>query len=164
MKQDSKSAQPELPLPPRRNRSASVGRDAAQLGAGVFARAGFRNPTLVTRWVEIVGADVARVSQPVKLSDGPSGAVLTLKAEPGASLFLQHESRLICEKINAYLGYSAVTRLRFIQGPLSTRPTPTPRRRPLNDAPPNDPALNYSGPDKLKSALISLAKTRRSAD
>lgn len=164
MKQDSKSDQPELPLPPRRNRSASVGRDATQLGAGIFARAGFRNPTLVTRWTDIVGSEVARVSQPVKLSDGPNGGVLTLKAEPGASLFLQHESRVLCEKINAYLGYSAVARLRFVQGALTTRPPRRPRRTPAKEPPPNDPALAYSGPDKLKSALINLAKTRRSAD
>jgi hypothetical protein len=164
MKQDQKSDQPELPLPPRRNRTASVGRDAAALGSGIFARAGFRNPTLVTRWADIVGPEVARICQPVKLSEGASGGVLTLKAEPGASLFLQHESRLLCEKINAYLGHSAVVRLRFVQGPLATRPAPRTRRKARGDVGPDDPALAYNGPEGLKSALLALAKTRRTAD
>jgi len=164
MKQGSKSDQPELPLPPRRNRSASVGRDAAELGTAVFAKAGFRNPSLVTRWTEIVGSEVARVCQPVKLSEGPTGGVLTLKAEPGASVFLQHESRVLCERINAYLGHAAVVRLRFVQGPLSQRPPPVVRRSRAGDVAPNDPALAYEGPEPLKSALLALAKTRRSGD
>jgi hypothetical protein len=163
MKQDSKSDQPDLP-PPRRNRTASVAREAADLGAVLFAKAGFRNPTLVTHWAEIVGAEVARVCQPVKLSEGPSGGVLTLKAEPGASLFLQHESRVLCEKINAYLGRSLVARLRFVQGSLAQRPPPKPRRSRRVDVAPDDPALAYNGPESLKAALLALAKSRRSAD
>lgn len=164
MKQESKSDQPELPLPPRRNRTASVGRDAAELGANILAKAGFRNPTLVTRWAEIVGPGVAQVCQPVKLSDGPTGGVLTLKAEPGASLFLQHETRVLCEKINGYLGHALVARLRFVQGPLVQRRAPKPRHTRGADVAPDDPALAYQGPEGLKSALIDLAKSRRATD
>jgi hypothetical protein len=162
--QDAKKDQPELPLPPRRNRTASVGRDAGAIANDAFAKAGFRNPTLVLRWAEIVGQEVARVCTPVKLVDGPSGGTLTLKAEPGASVFLQHETRVLCEKINAYLGHEAVTRLKFVQGPLASRPPPAARLRRAKDVPPDDPSLSYSGPEKLKSALINLAKTRRPAD
>ena len=73
-----------------------------------FVRAGFVDPTLVLRWEEIAGSETAALAQPIKLSEGPSGGVLTLKAEPGAALFLQHESRSLCERINAYLGRPAV--------------------------------------------------------
>jgi len=161
--QDEKPKQPDT-SPARRNRTAPVARDAAEIGAGVFARAGFRNPSLVLRWAEIAGPDVARVAQPVRLSEGPGGGILVLKAEPGASLFLQHESRMLCERVNAYLGYQAVSRLRFVQGPLPS-PGRGKHRRPIaTKVAPDDPALSYDGPEGLKSALIKLAKARQRPD
>src|SRR5436305_4068942 len=73
----SKSKEPEQP-PSRRNRTEAVARGAAPLTADIFARAGFRDPALVLRWAEIAGPEVARICQPVKLSEGVGG-VLTLK-------------------------------------------------------------------------------------
>ena len=97
----------------------------------------------------------------MKLSESASGGVLTLKAEPGASLFLQHESRALCERINAYLGRNAVARLRFVQGPLAQRVvngfTPA---EPAPDLPPEDPAGIFKGPDPVREALIKLARRR----
>ena len=52
----------------------------------------------------------------MKFSDGPSGGILTLRAAPGAALFLAHEKRPLCDRINAYLGRPAVTQLKFSQG------------------------------------------------
>src|ERR1043166_9188251 len=91
MAQKPTSQQAEAP-PLRRNRSEPVAREAGKASAIAFAKAGFRDPTLVLRWREIAGSEVARVAQPFRMAEGPSGGVLTLKAEPGASLFLQHES------------------------------------------------------------------------
>lgn len=159
MSRDAKPASPEPP--PRRNRPEPVARNAAALGGDVFARAGFRDPTLVLHWAEIAGTEVARIAQPVRLSDGPSGGVLTLKAEPGASLFLQHESRALCDRINGYLGRNAVAKLRFIQAPLAQRPA---RRRPppklAAEPPPEDPARAFRGPEPVREALIKLARRR----
>ena len=39
------------------------------------------------------GPEVARLAQPVKLADGPAGGTLTLRATPGAALFLAHENQ-----------------------------------------------------------------------
>jgi hypothetical protein len=149
--------------PPRRNWTEPVARGAASLSADAFARAGFRDPTLVLRWPEIAGADVARIAQPLRLSESASGGVLTLKAEPGASLFLQHESRALCERINAYLGRNAVARLRFVQGPLAQRAARRPPPlKPSPDLPPDDPARSFEGPDPVRAALIKLARLRAS--
>jgi hypothetical protein len=144
----------------RRNRAEPVGR-AASLGAAAFARAGFRDPSLVLRWAEIVGPEIARFAQPLKLSDGPSGGVLTLKAEAAASTFLQHETRRLCERINGFLGRPAVARLRFVHGAVTMRPAPTSRPPMPGEAPGADPARSFSGPDPLKSALVNLARARQ---
>ncbi len=161
MAQDPKTQQPE---PPRRNRAEAVGRGAAAVGTALFARAGFRNPTLVLRWAEIAGPEVARIAQPIRLSDGPAGGVLTLKAEPGASLFLQHESRELCARINAYLGHAAVAKLKFVQGPLAARPKSRPPSCASGEPAPDDPARAYRGPEPVREALLKLARRRARRD
>src|SRR5262249_17815221 len=67
MAREAKGETPDTP-PPRRNRAEAVATSAAPLGSEAFARAGFRDPTLVLHWTEIAGAEVARLCQPVKLS------------------------------------------------------------------------------------------------
>ncbi|MFL5236439.1 MAG: DUF721 domain-containing protein [Rhizomicrobium sp.] len=159
MAQDAKAKESQSP-PPRRNRSESIARGASGLSQNIFARAGFRDPTLVLRWVDIVGPEVARLCQPLKLSDGPTGGVLTLKAEPGAAVFLQHESRALCERINGWFGREAIARLRFVQGPLATPAKPKARPPSSGEIQPDDPALAYDGPEPVRQALIKLARRR----
>ena len=160
MAQPDKDRQQDPP-PPRRNRTEAVAAQAGVAGATAFARAGFADPTLVLRWEEIAGADVARIARPIRLSESASGGVLTLKAEPAASLFLQHHTRSLCDRINAYLGRDAVVRLRFIQGPLASRPFRP--RAPISKGQPSpaDPARGFQGSERLKSALLELAGARR---
>ncbi|MFL6688644.1 MAG: DUF721 domain-containing protein [Alphaproteobacteria bacterium] len=159
MVQDAKTRESQSP-PPRRNRSESIARGAVGLSQDIFARAGFRDPALVLRWADIAGPEVARLCQPLKLSDGPAGGVLTLKAEPGAAIFLQHESRALCERINRWLGREAITRLRFVQGPLAAPAKAKPRRPSSGEIQPDDPALAYNGPEPVREALIKLARSR----
>ncbi len=151
---DDKQAQP----PPRRNWVGSVGRDAGMTGAAAIAKAGFSDPALVLRWPEIAGAEVARIARPVRFS-AKDGA-LTLLAEPAAALFLGHETRALCDRINAYLGRPAVSRVKFVQGRLTM---PAPRHVPPKPAAvlnSSDPANTYNGPDSVKAALQSLARWR----
>ncbi|MBS0273070.1 MAG: DUF721 domain-containing protein [Proteobacteria bacterium] len=144
----------------RRNRSEPVAREAGNLGAAALARMGFRDPTLVLRWNDIAGKDIARIARPMKFSEGAHGGTLTLRAEPGAALFLQHETRQLCERINAYLGRAAVTKLRFVQGPLTPQLIHNPPPKRAAHVPPGDPALSYNGPESLREALVGLARAR----
>jgi hypothetical protein len=147
----------------RRNRTESMAAMAAQF-ARPFQRAGFTDPTLVLHWNEIAGPDIARIASPLKLSEGPQGGSLTLAVEPAAQLFLQHQTRELCGRINAYLGREAVCRIRLQPG----RPAPSraqeilPLRKP-GPLPPlsaTDPAAGFSGAGRLKAALRRLAALR----
>ena len=144
--------------PPRRNWAASIGRDSSATGAAAFVRAGFSDPALVLHWVDIAGAEVARIARPVRFS--AKDGTLTLLAEPAAALFLGHESRALAGRINAYLGRPAVTRLKFVQGRLTMPPPPPSPPRPAKSVNPADPANTYQGPGKVKAALQSLARWR----
>ncbi len=156
-----KDKQLPLPLPQRRGRATALGDEVRPSGQAAFDRAGFADPTLLLHWEEIAGPDAARLTRPLKLTEGPSGGVLTLKAEPGAAVFLQHETRPLCERINAYLGRQAVARLRFVQGSVKPPPPPPVRRKAKAPVLATDPALKYQGPEGLKDALVRLAKARR---
>jgi hypothetical protein len=115
----SKEKREQEGLPARRRGWAHpAGEGAHPWTAGAFARAGFADASLVLRWAEIVGDDVARVARPVKLQKDAEGAVLTLKCEPGALVLLQHETRALLRRLNAYLGANRIARLKLVAGQL----------------------------------------------
>lgn len=149
---------PEQDAPPsRRNRIAPVSSDASRAATAAFTRMGFRDPVLVLRWREIAGPEVARLAQPLKLS----GDILTLRAVPGAALFLAHEKRSLCERINAFLGLPAVSQIKFVQGaaPPPRRQPPSPQK-PAHALPATDPSRRYRGPEGLAKALQDLGARR----
>jgi hypothetical protein len=153
---------PQETQPSRHGRAAAIGRDAGGAAGSAFTRMGFADPALVLRWPDIAGKDVARLCQPLRFSEGPRGGTLTLKALPGAALFLSHETRALTDRINHYLGRPAVVRLKFVQGGfLPPRPAPI-LRRPAANPRSTDPANGWRGPDTLKTALIALARWRES--
>jgi hypothetical protein len=154
----SKDQKPPEP-PKRRNWAGAIGSDAGANATSAFLRAGFSDPTLVLRWEEIAGPETARLARPLKLSEGPQGGVLTLRAEPGAALFLQHETRALTERINAFLGRPAIARLRFVQGPLTLRPSQKKRSVPPPPGP-GDPANRFKGPERMRETLLALARAR----
>lgn len=94
----------------------------------VFARQGFASRELITRWTEIAGAEIAAHSQPIKVQwPRPVGntpadpATLVLRVEGPMALEIQHQSGVILERVNRFLGWQAVGRLALRQAPL-TRP------------------------------------------
>jgi hypothetical protein len=129
-----------------------------------YARQGFATRELVTRWAEIAGRDVAAHSEPLKLQwprpvEGrpQEPATLILRVEGPMALEIQHKSDVILERVNRFLGWSAVGRLAFRQAPLSRHERPAPPRPP-------DPkeveevaqTLSAVEDDELRAALARL--------
>ncbi len=155
------AAQDKTDAPPqRRNWAAQFAPDALAAGHAALARAGFSDPALILHWETIAGPETARLARPLRLSQGPQGGVLTLQSEPAAAVFLQHESRSLCGRINRYFGHPVVARLRFVQAALPQRPAAPPPARPAAEIPPGDPALAFQGPDGVREALWRLARAR----
>lgn len=149
---------PENPGMARRGRAGPAGEDALSHAAAALHRAGFLDATLVLRWREIAGADVARVAEPLKLTEGPEGGVLTLKCDPGAAVFLQHQTRDLMERLARYLGPGRITRVRLISSELER-----------TTGPPDHPDVGMAGtkdapsPASLSQALERLDQRRRRA-
>ncbi len=98
-----------------------------------FTRQGFASAELVTRWPEIVGAEIAAHSEPIKIQ-WPRGieagarppGTLVLRVEGPAAVEVQHLAGVICERVNRFVGWRAIERLALRQAPLrrTVRPTP----------------------------------------
>ena len=108
-----------------------------------FARQGFASAELVTRWSEIVGAEIAAHSEPVKIqwpraSSAPASradlarseygrppGTLVLRVEGPAAIEIQHLANVICERVNRFLGWRAIERVALRQAPLRRALRPT---------------------------------------
>lgn len=97
---------------------------------------------LVQSWDEIAGPRLASRSRPEKIQwprriheDDPfEPAVLVIACEGMAALHLQHETGEIIARVNAFLGFNAIGRVRIVQKPVARaaeRKRPPPR--PLTD-------------------------------
>ncbi len=128
-----------------------------------FAKQGFASTELVTRWAEIVGSEIAEHSQPDKIqwprpvgNDMPEPGTLVLRVEGPTALEIQHESKIILERVNQFFGWQALGALRLRQAPLT--------RRTANRPPPPDAeeqariaaTLPQIGDEGLRTALARL--------
>jgi hypothetical protein len=135
----------------------------------VLARRGFSASNLILFWDDIAGERLAPVSRPVKVQwpvprrsragePGPSQATLVVRVEPGFALELQHLAPLVIERVNAYLGWRCISRLRLEQGPAGERPMMRRRAPPVDkaaeEAARNVIGTSVSGP--LRQALAKL--------
>jgi len=118
---------------------------------------------LAVRWREIVGPEIARRTEPVKLVKGRAAAsTLEIRVAGPAAAIIQHQAHEILGRVNLFLGPEAVQKLRIVQGPLRRVEPPPPRRR----SAPLDAALEAklvadlaAAPEgKLKDALMALGR------
>lgn len=88
---------------------------------------------LLATWPELVGPEYAKVTRPLKIQwpqhssrhahnneygvsgEGFEPGILLVACSPSAILYFQHECTEICQKLNAYFGYSAISRIKVLQ-------------------------------------------------
>jgi hypothetical protein len=150
MKRTNKRSEPSGgPSTARRGWAGHGGEDALGHASAALQRAGFLDATLVLRWREIAGEDIARIAEPLKLTEGPEGSVLTLKCEAGATVFLQHQTRELHQRLATYLGPGRIGRIRLIPGELE-RSQGLPDHPSTGVASPDEPPHPLSLPEALE--------------
>ncbi len=87
---------------------------------------------LASRWAEIVGERLAKVSAPVRVSRGKTGGVLHLRAPSAAAPMIQHAAEHILERVNLASG-SKVKTIRIIHTAAPANVL-APRPKPLSPA------------------------------
>ncbi|MDO8421352.1 MAG: DciA family protein [Parvibaculum sp.] len=125
-------------LAPNRFSLPPIGTRVAGLTRDLFRKRGFAEGHILANWPDIAGDVIADYSAPERLvyprrlrdAAGPSAAaVLEIRVDGPIALEIKHLEPQIIERINAYYGYLAVSRLKMTQGPLPPRAKA--RRRPI---------------------------------
>ena len=115
---------------------------------------------LKAEWSAIVGAELARVTEPDALlagRGGKSGKALRMRVTGAAALEVQHQSGQFVERVNAYLGHKFIDEIRLVQGAIARAPTsrPLPAPDPQTVKRMADKVAEVSDPD-LRAALARL--------
>lgn len=95
---------------------------------------------LINAWPEIVGEELAATSMPSKVQwkrrisedDEFEPGTLQVAAEGMAALHLQHQTSQIIDRVNSFMGYKAIARIRLVQKPVETK-KPKKRQRPMTE-------------------------------
>jgi hypothetical protein len=129
-----------------------------------YAKQGFAARELVTRWAEIAGPEIAAHSEPLKIQwprpvegQAQEPATLVLRVEGPMALEIQHSSDVILQRVNRFLGWSAVGRLALRQAPLSRRnKSPEPRAPDAKSVAKVAETLASVEDEELRTALARL--------
>ncbi len=108
---------------------------------------------LKSRWNEVVGEQLARLCEPVRIIKGKGRpGTLEIRVAGAYAPLIQHQSQVVIDRINLYLGSGTIDRLRLIQGPLSAKPQASQPARPK--------PLNASEELQLRESVSDVANDR----
>lgn len=125
---------------------------------------------LVQSWDEIVGPHLAGRTRPEKIQwpwrtsdDDPfEPAVLVIACEGAGALHLQHETAEVIGRVNAFLGFPAIGRIRIVQKPvrrIEADPRPRPRALSASEKARLSAAVSGIEDDALREALERLGRS-----
>lgn len=152
---------------PQRRPPPVAGRGLSKLLKELDAKYGQGPGALQARWREIVGVELAKRTEPVKLTKPRGGGpgALEIRVAGASAALIQHQAHEIVSRVNLFLGEGAVNKLRIVQGPLRTAAaaeSKTARKRaaPLDAAREAELAKSLEdAPDgPLKAALLRLGR------
>jgi hypothetical protein len=165
----AKTSKKPQPAPARRTSRGlkALSTSLPRVAVEALGRRGFADGALVSDWSKIVGHDLARASEPLRLSFADRrerrDGTLLLRVDPAFALILQHLQTQLLERVNGFFGYRAVAQLRILQGPVRGADEETD----LVEAKPLDPNIQAAIEARLteiedeafRAALLRLAQS-----
>ncbi len=124
---------------PRRGNAEAVSDIVTAIIDPVLRKRAGMSVSLIQSWEEIAGERLAETTRPEKINwprrasdDDPfEPATLVVACEGFAAIALQHETSELIARVNAFLGFAAIGRIRIVQKPV--RIEEAPRRPPLRN-------------------------------
>ena len=144
----------------RRHGLRALGTTLPTLTKRAFGRRGFAEGGLALDWASIVGEEIAANTLPLKVSyprGARLGGTLHLKVTSGYAVIIGHCEPQLLERVNAYLGYGAVERLKLTHGHRAEPPAKP--ESPRDSAP--APIISNVDDLELAAALASFGKALR---
>lgn len=132
-------------------------------------RAGI-NLALLQSWEDIIGPALGPQSRPLKIlwprrahEDDPfQPATLVIACEGFAAIRIQHETGEIISRVNAFLGFAAIGRIKIEQKPVPSAAPPRRMRQPVVDAASEkriEAVTSAIEDDGLRAALAKLGRS-----
>jgi hypothetical protein len=153
---------------PRSGNARPVGDIATFILDPVLRRKAGISTGLVQSWEEIVGPRLADRTRPEKIvwprragEDDPfEPATLIIACEGAVALHLQHETGEIIGRINGFLGFAAVGRIKIVQKPVAPQRRTAPKPRALSAAETARIAHSVDGieDEALRASLENLGR------
>ncbi len=156
--------------PPERARGGEARRVAdliPAIGDVAFRKFGFVQSSIVTRWPEIVGPKLARVTAPESLRfpvGKKADGMLSITVASAHSPIVQHVGPDIIARVNRFFGYAAVARIRLNQGTVKRREAVVAAVPPPVTTVPLSPTLKAIADPELRSVLEGLASSLANRD
>ena len=105
-----------------RRKFKTIGTNVTKIVKPLISKRGFGNSEIINNWVNIVGDKLAQNITPQKISynnnSNVEGVLLLRVNSSSVALELQYIEKQIVNKINTYFGFSAIGRIKIIQGPI----------------------------------------------
>lgn len=169
-KRSAKSQEPEQrrwrPFP------RPIGISVAKIARPLVGKRGFTEIDIISRWVDIVGEDMAEYTLPEKLTkprspkaslegskSGLQGGVLHIRAASSAfATVLKHQETELCSRVNAHFGYTVASKIKITLGKIPKR-----RVKPKPPPPPPLPTdvselVGTVDDPELQAALVRLGQ------
>lgn len=138
------------------------------VGDTAFRRFGFVQSSIITRWPEIVGTRLSRVTSPESLRfpvGKKAAGTLSIAVRGANATIVQHIVPDIIARVNRFFGYGAVAHVRLVQGQAvrtrAARP-PEPKRAAVSPAslqPATTASLRAIDDPELRAVLEGLASS-----
>ena len=107
-----------------RRKFKTIGTNVTKIVKPLISKRGFGNSEIINNWVNIVGDKLAQNITPQKISynrnSDVDGVLLLRVNSSSVALEIQYIEKQIVNKINTYFGFSAIGRIKIIQGPIPT--------------------------------------------
>jgi len=154
-----------MPLSSKRVGTRSLAQLVPSITTTALGRRGGAIAKLITKWPEIVGPAIGQGSLPRKLvfSKGSrSDGTLHLAVASNLATELQHLEPMLLERINGFLGYGAVKKLRLTQDMPAGTTKKKPRAKPAatTEPPPNAAKASSKNDSSLDQASLDQALAR----
>lgn len=148
-----------LPKTRRAGGLRPVGLSVSKAAGPAVKRQGIARSELVTRWSDIVGADIAKMARPLRIkagARGQTGPTLVLGTLPKAGLILQHLEPDIINRINTFFGQTLIQHIALIE----RRALPPVRALKPAAAPQESPISAAPGVDRVQNSRLQMALNR----
>lgn len=149
---------------PRGGEARAIADLVPAIGDTAFRKFGFVQSSVITRWPEIVGARLGRVTAPESLrfpKGGRAEGTLHISVTSAHASVVQHVIPDIIARVNRFFGYAAVSRVNLRQGRVTAQLPPVPTALPpLTTAtvPMSDTLRAITDPE-LREVLHNLAQS-----